>query len=95
MNEIEVKNPRAIGGETPLHLAAAGGHLETFKMIVDKAGTNINPSDNRGWTPLHCAAANGHKEMCKFIVDKVDEKNPETNSGLTPQKLMWDSICRL
>ena len=64
-------------------------------MILNKAGTDINPSDNGGWTPLHCAAKHGHKEICKFIVDKLDEKNPETDDGLTPQKLMWDSICGL
>ena len=93
MNEIQDKNPRNVSGWTPLHAAAHGGHLETFKMIMNKSGTDINPSTNEGWTPLHCAAAEGHKEMCKFIVDKVEEKNPETNGGLTPKDLMWKSIC--
>ena len=93
MDKIQDKNPRLDDGSTLLHYAALEGHLETFKMILNKAGTDINPSDNGGWTPLHYAARNGHKEMCKFIVGKVDEKNPVTNDGLTPQELMWDSIC--
>ena len=53
MDEIQDKNPGDDTGVTPLHAAAAGGKLETFKMIMNKADTDINPSENGGWTPLH------------------------------------------
>ena len=93
MDEIQDKNPGDDIGYTPLHAAAAEGHLETFKMIMNKAGTDINPSDNEGWTPLHAAAQDGQREMCKFIADKIGNKNPKDNEGVTPQELMWDNVC--
>ena len=93
MDEIQDKNPGDEEGYTPLHAAAKGGQLETFKMIMDKAGTDINPSDNEGWTPLHAAATGDQRRMCEFIADKIENKNPEDNRGVTPQGLMWDNIC--
>ena len=67
------KNPGDDKGFTPLHVAAGGGKLETFKMIMNKAD---NPSDNNGWTPLHAAAKQGQREMCKFIADKIERIDP-------------------
>ena len=39
-------------GRTALHLAAAGGHLNTLYHIVANAGS-INAQDNEGATPLN------------------------------------------
>ena len=58
MNEIEDKHPRDAFGYTLFHAAASGGQLETFKMIMNKADTDINPSENGGWT-----VSSGHRFM--------------------------------
>ncbi len=44
---------------TPLHLAAASGHIEATKFLI-KSGVRINPTDRWGATPLNDAKT---KEM--------------------------------
>ena len=48
---------------TPLHKAAANGHTEVVKILVE-AGALNDPLA----TPLHSAAANGHAEVVKVLV---------------------------
>ena len=56
----ENKNPFSDFGWnlSPLHLAAAGGHLEICKLILQHV-QNKNPEARNGWTPLHSAAQMG------------------------------------
>ena len=42
-------------------------------MIMNKAGTDINPRDKYGWTPLRAAAMGGHSQICSLIKDKIQE----------------------
>ena len=49
---------------------------------------NKNPRDDSGWTPLHYAANGGHLSICKAIMSSTDEKDPPSNDGTTPSKLL-------
>ena len=53
-------------GETPLHRAAAGGHMDIVKLLV-ASGADVNAKTNRGGTPLHSAAFNGHKDVVQLL----------------------------
>ena len=66
------------------HAAAQEGQLQTFKMMMNKVGTEINPSDNEGTTPLHAAAGGGHLLICSMIMEKIQEKIPADKDGYTP-----------
>jgi len=61
-------------GSTPLHCAAAGGHVKAASTIL---GWNSNPlqlvfkKKHGGHTSLHLAAANGHADMVKFLLETV------------------------
>ena len=76
-------NPRDWLGNTPLHIAATGGHLAICELIIDNL-TNKNPKDFNGITPLHWAAHNGHLSICQLIMRNCDEKNPKGHMGDTP-----------
>ena len=73
---------------TPLHMAALKGHIEIYKILMEKV-VDKNPF-YRGWTPLHFAALNGHLELCRLILENVNDKNPVSNNGRTPKDLARD-----
>ncbi|XP_032424621.1 BRCA1-associated RING domain protein 1 [Xiphophorus hellerii] len=54
-------------GETPLHLAAIKGDVDSVKELLDQ-GADPNLKDNAGWTPLHEACNLGHLAAVKVLV---------------------------
>ncbi|KAL6214786.1 hypothetical protein ACLB2K_014218 [Fragaria x ananassa] len=69
-------------GRTPIHVAAANGHVEMLKFLVS-AGGDGEVWDRKGWTPLHCAAEKGHLESTKFLLVCSDVKYVVTKNGKT------------
>ena len=53
-------------GWTPLHCAAAEGHLDVMKELID-AGAPVNQANNDGDTPLHYAAHKGHLDAMAML----------------------------
>ena len=71
MEYAEDKNPKDLFGSTPLHLAAHGGHLSIFKLLMRYA-KDKHPLDNDGMTPLDVAAECGHRQIIYFILSELD-----------------------
>ena len=68
---------------SPHYIAAAQGHLEFWKYIIER--TNYSNSKTKdGITAFHMAALNGYKEICELIIDHLEDKNPADNKGMTP-----------
>jgi hypothetical protein len=67
-------NTRDEDGLTPLHNAAANGHLDVVKLLLEK-GADPALRSNGDWTPLDIARALGHAEVVKVL---------ETFLGSTP-----------
>ena len=67
-------------GRTLLHSAAAKGHLELVKLIVQNSMTANNPEDVHGLTPLHFASQGGHLNVVKFLLQFLDDKNPKAGA---------------
>ncbi|KAH7676866.1 26S proteasome regulatory complex subunit PSMD10 protein [Dioscorea alata] len=63
------RNPVDSTGRSPLHAAAAGGHLEAARVCVSVLGSDPDLADSAGWTPLHCAAfAGGPAELVEYLI---------------------------
>lgn len=71
---------------TPLHLAAAGGHKDTIRVLV-MAGALLNPVVPGGWTPLHLAIQNGHRQSADFLSANGANIRQPTQFRLTPLHL--------
>lgn len=68
-------------GSTALHMAAANGHLDVVKFILesvkenyteDEAKKYINEQNSTGNTALHWAALNGKLDVVEYLCDKCD-----------------------
>lgn len=62
-------NAQDVGGSTPLHLAADGGHLSTVLLLLER---NADPevrtfAEQR--TALHLAAEAGHSEVVRELLN--------------------------
>lgn len=73
-------------GNTPLHMAAANGHLDIVDKLLQANAQHIK--NQAGNTPLHWAAANGHDQVVNLLLQKVKgidvlSKNQFGRSALT------------
>ncbi|KAH0618081.1 hypothetical protein JD844_017061, partial [Phrynosoma platyrhinos] len=66
---IDVRNKK---GNTPLWLAANGGHLDVVQLLV-QAGADVDAADNRKITPLMSAFRKGHVRVVQFLVKEVNQ----------------------
>lgn len=79
-------------GATPLHLAAAGGHNDVMKLLLEH-GANVNSiakDKNRG-TPLHWAVGGRRLGPAKILVEAGANINAENGNGNTPLDLVDDA----
>lgn len=53
--------------ESPLTLAACGGHVELANLLIDR-GANLEEVNDEGYTPLMEAAREGHEEMVALLL---------------------------
>ncbi|KAM1449438.1 hypothetical protein ACFXTO_008277 [Malus domestica] len=69
-------------GRTPIHIAAAHGHVEMLKFCISIGG-NAEVTDCRGWSPLHWAAEKGHLGAAKCLLNCSNVKYAVTKDGRT------------
>ncbi len=71
---------RTAADESPLMLAAMGGHLDLAKRLIEK-GADVNKT---GWTPLHYAATRGHTAVITLLLDHHAYIDASSPNGTTP-----------
>ncbi|XP_018587449.2 transient receptor potential cation channel, subfamily N, member 1 isoform X2 [Scleropages formosus] len=69
-------------GSSPLHLAAAGGHKEVVKILLE-AGASTTEEDLDGMTAIHLAAKNGHTHLLEVLKGHISFKISSAKTGLT------------
>ena len=79
-----------VGGEfkeTVTSVAAANGHLDVVRFLVEQ-GTDMEKSDKNGWTPLLTATCGDHIEVVRYLLeqganrDKADSTYGQTSLHL-------------
>lgn len=75
---VEHVDARDEAGETPLILAAIGGHLDVVETLID-AGADMGGRNQGGLTPLHAAAYAGHLDVARWLVEQGAQVNDNDN----------------
>lgn len=69
--------------ESPLTLAACGGHVELANLLIEQ-GADLEERNDEGYTPLMEAAREGHEEMVALLlfhdadINAITEETQET-----------------
>ena len=66
--DIYYKSYRNEDNQTPLHLAARGGHQEMVELLVSKHHAEVDARDKQDRTPLHWAAVTGHSDVVTTLL---------------------------
>ncbi|KAL6046305.1 Ankyrin repeat domain-containing protein 53 [Balamuthia mandrillaris] len=71
-------------GSTPLHLAAANGHLECVKVLLDRhADPNVEEPYNR-CSPLHHAAQYNQTQVLQLLIESGATVDHKDRNGVLP-----------
>uniref|UniRef100_A0A674JWK9 Ankyrin repeat and KH domain containing 1 n=1 Tax=Terrapene triunguis TaxID=2587831 RepID=A0A674JWK9_9SAUR len=68
--------------ESPLTLAACGGHVELAALLIER-GANLEEVNDEGYTPLMEAAREGHEEMVALLLAQGANVHATTATGDT------------
>ena len=61
VDSLQLRAPVDSEKNTPLHIAAKRGHLETIKLLTEMINDDaIRARNNQGKTPIHLAIEFGH-----------------------------------
>ncbi len=74
---IDVNTTFPIVGTHALMVAAAFGHVDTVRALIDK-GADVNAKDLTGWTPLHAAAFKGNMQIVRLLLENGAVAEPST-----------------
>uniref|UniRef100_A0A3Q2C6S8 Transient receptor potential cation channel, subfamily A, member 1b n=1 Tax=Cyprinodon variegatus TaxID=28743 RepID=A0A3Q2C6S8_CYPVA len=87
------KSPEVLGerdecGASPLHHAAAGGHVTLIQFITSVIDSQeLNSCDDRGNVPLHWAVEKNKAESCRALLDLGANPNILNNALFSPLHL--------
>ncbi|MET0623634.1 MAG: ankyrin repeat domain-containing protein [Pyrinomonadaceae bacterium] len=79
---VEADARLAPGGETPLMRAAARGHEEVARVLLD-AGADASAQRSDGFTPLILAVFFGHEATARLLVERGADARAHTTLGTT------------
>ena len=82
-NKADINAKTTAEGWTPLHSAAAFGHLDVVRLLLAHKA-EIDAKEISGMTPLHHAAITGHKDVAALLLAKRAKVDVRDNYGMTP-----------
>lgn len=76
-------------GNTPLHMAATGDHVNTIKLLIENKA-NITLSNNQGDNALHSALLNNNREIALILIEE-GQTLENTKSFLHAKNLLHET----
>ena len=73
-----------------LHVAAADGHLEICKFLIEKCSVRADPKDRWGNTPLDEARRFNHAEVVEYLERAEREQQGRKLSIITETDIHWE-----
>jgi uncharacterized protein len=73
---------RNVMGVRPLNSAAAGGHGDVSRLLVER-GADVNAKQAQGFTPLHAVAQNGDADLVEVLLAAGADKDARAEDGRT------------
>ena len=83
---VDIRTPT---GETALHVACMGGHLDVIMLLI-YTKHDIFAKNNNGNTMLHFAAMTGNIHIINFLLEAGADKNAKDGDGMTPLDVAMD-----
>eukprot|EP00842_Homolaphlyctis_polyrhiza_P005638 jgi/Hompol1/6075/HPOL_002756-RA len=96
LSPTRVAQARGMGGNTPLHMAAANGHMAVLELLLGVGASNGNNSagaqiveaaNEEGSTALHWAALNGHGDAVRLLLANGARPTTKNRAGKSPMSL--------
>jgi len=76
-------------GDTPLHRAAAKGHVQLVSFLV-AVGASIDAKNGKGWTPLHWATFMERDKVVARLLKDGALMTARDKKGKTPMDIVSD-----
>ena len=73
-------------GQSPLFRAAAMGHLDMIRLLIQKCA-KVNARDKTQSTPLHFAIENEQGEAAVLLLELGADGSLENNESKTPEQM--------
>lgn len=88
-SDCEIVSPESRGpdGDTPFHMAAYDGDIDSARTMLPYI-TDINFQGDIGNTPLHYAVLSNKPEMARFLIQHGADIAKENDYGDTPIDFM-------
>jgi ankyrin repeat protein len=80
------RSVRDNNGNTPLHLAVIGGHLEVARMLLE-CKADVNSRNEDGSTPLLIVSSKGNLDTLRLLLTYGADASVSDNKGRTPRHL--------
>ena len=87
-------NAKDSDGDTPLHWAAADGHVDVVKLLID-CRADVNAKNSDGDTPLHLAVENSRNEIAYHLLVNGAKTTIQNNQRETAYSLLAENNNRL
>ncbi|KAJ1266216.1 hypothetical protein BS78_08G134100 [Paspalum vaginatum] len=83
-SKVNLREAKDAKGRTALHFAAAKGHIEVCKYLVEESGLDVNCTCTEDGSPVHFAAAGGSVSVLRYLLDRGGDPEKPDSRGSTP-----------